>query len=368
MSTINIYDTRIMVAALEKIPQPKRFLKDSFFPNEFRSVQEHIDFDVKKYGRTISPFVSDKKGTSAVERPGFDFRSFVPPTTGAHTITTAADIMKRGFGANVYASETPTQRSAKILQSDFIMLNNMIARREEWMIGRLLCTGKIIMQGDGVYQEIDLSKYWNLEDISDTDQSLDNENSDFTGLLDDVYAEFMRRSNGLVPDRVVLGRTAARKIRNNKRWQLEQQYYKTEIGQWTPRWAQRGVKLVGLYMGMEVYEYLEWYLDEFDKDSDDNPIEKPMIDDNVMILSSTETVTEFAYGAIYLNRQNGIYALPRVPHVWSENNPAVDYLQLQSRPVPIPKDIDGFMTIKVCKSELNSPKEIASAIPAKKKA
>lgn len=361
--TINIYDTRLMIAALEKIPQPKRFLKDTFFANEQRSTAEHIDFDVKKFGRTISPFVSDKKGTSAVERPGFDFRSFVPPTTGAHTVTTAADVLKRGFGANVYSNETPTQRSAKIMQSDFMMLNRMIARREEWMIARLMCTGKIIMQGDGVYQELDLSKFWNLEDISDTDQSFDDENSDIIGFLDDAYAEFMRRSGGLVPDRIVLGHTAARKIRNNKRWQDEQKYFKTELGQWTPRWSQKGVKLVGLYMGMELYEYLEWFLDDLDTDSEGNPIEKLMVDDNVMLMSSSEAITEFAYGAIYLNRQNGIFALPRVPHYWSDNNPAVDYLQLQSRPVPIPKDIDAFMTIKVCKSQLDIvKKEVKSSV------
>lgn len=359
---INIFDTRLMIKAVEKIPQPKRFLKDTFFANNIYSTEQFVDFDVKKYGRSISAFVSMEKGTTAMERPGFDFKQFVPPTTGHHTVTTAADILKRGFGSNVYSTETPTQRAAKIMRSDFIMINNAIARREEWMIARLMCTGKIIMEGDGVYQELDLSKEWQFEDISGTDQSFDNENSDVIGFLDDAYAEFMRCSDGLVPDRIILGRTAAKLIRNNSKWKEAQQFYKTELGQWTPRWAQKGVKLIGLYMGMELYEYLEWYLDDLDRDKDNNPIEKLMVDDNAMLMSSSEAVTEFAYGAVYLNRQNGIFALPRVPHSWSDNNPAVDYLQLQSRPVPIPKDISAFMTIKVCKSQMDGSRIVKSGI------
>lgn len=354
--SINIFDTRLMVQSVELIPTPRTFVKSLFFGTEIRSNDEFIDFDVKKYGRTMAPYFSEKKGTTTTERPGFEFKSFTPPSVGMHTATTAADVMKRGFGSNVYSGETPLSRAGKIMKSDFEMMLRSHVRREEHQCCRLINDGIVYMRGDGVDQKLDLSEHWNFLDISKTAKSWDKPDAfSPTEDLDDWTTLFMKNGNGLQADVAIFGRTAAKLFKRSTAWQNEQKFTKTTLGNYTPKWLGKGVKIMGTYLGTELYEYLEWFIDDMDGDK-----EKPMIDDNKVILGSSEGMGQFAYGAIYAgpvyNDLPTAFAVPYFPRMWQENNPIITYLQLQSRPIPIPKNLDAFLTITVCPSTVTADK------------
>lgn len=350
---INIFDTRIMVAAVELIPEPKTFVKSMLFPEVIRSEAEFIDFDVKKYGRAVAPFFSEKKGTSTVERPGFDFKSFTPPSVGQHTVTTAADVIKRGFGSNLYSSESLAARAGKIMRSDFIMMDNMITRREEWMCARLINDGVIYMLGDGVDQKLDLTEKWNYLDISKTAKSWDKADAfNPTEDLDDWTTMFMKQASGLRADIAILGSTAAKLFKRSTAWLNEQKFIRTTFGDWTPKYLGKGVKYIGSYMGLELYEYLEWFVDDLDANK-----EKPMIDHNKVILGSTEGMGQFGYGAVYTGMLNASgLPLSRYPRMWETPNPIATYLELKSRPIPIPKNLDAFLTITVCPVSVTADK------------
>lgn len=335
---ISMFDTRTMLEMLREMPPANTFLKNTFFGNERSFMTEVVDIDIIKGKRRMAPFVSPVIGGKVVERDGFRTETFKPEMLAPKTVTTAEDIMKRAAGETIYGGSTPDERAAIIMGRDMVELDDMITRREEWMCANALFDGKIIMKGEGVDRQIDFGltnkealgagSRWN-EDTSDP-------LADLKGWRRDVI-----KASGVSPTHVVMGTLAIDAFINNAKVQKVMDLKKVDNGQINPQILPNGVTYYGFIKdcGLDIYGYDEWYID-------DEGTEQPMIPEKKVLLASPNARTEMLYGAI-IDVEEGTFDLPRVPKSWTTKDPSARFLQLRSRPLPVPVQIDGIYVAQV---------------------
>ncbi len=154
----DINTTRTMLEAIERSHKPTTTLVDVFFPNVRTFVTETVEIEYRKGGRRMAPFiVPNTKGVN-VSRVGSELRVYKAPLMRPKRVIAVDDVMARGFGEGVYSTKTPEERAVEMRARDLADLQDMIARRQEWMAAQLLINGSYKIEGvadDGVTQKID---------------------------------------------------------------------------------------------------------------------------------------------------------------------------------------------------------------------
>jgi hypothetical protein len=120
---------------------------------------------------------------------------------------------------------------------------------------------------------------------------------------------------------------------------------RVELGQIKPELLPEGVTYYGrlLEIGVDIFGYDEWYLD-------DDGNEQPMVPVKSVLMGSTQAQTSMLYGAIahvHEEKPAEIYALPRVPKSWVNEKRTARFLEIASRPLPVPTQIDAFYVATV---------------------
>lgn len=131
MNTINLYDTRTMMAAIERMMPARTFLRDTFFAEPETFLTTKIDVDFKKGKRKMAPFVAPRVGGVVLDRQGYSTKTYAVPKIAPERVITVDDISQRNMGEAVYSTKTPEQREAELRGKDLSELSEAIARREE---------------------------------------------------------------------------------------------------------------------------------------------------------------------------------------------------------------------------------------------
>lgn len=334
---INLFDTRTMLRALQQSYAPKTFLLDTFFPSIQQSESETVDIDIIKGKRKLAPFVAPMHEGKVISQEGYHTDTFKPPYIKAKKVTTAADLFKRTPGNTLYQTDiSPQQRAAQRVGEDLRELQEMITRREEWMAAQALVHGKIHVQGEGVNQSIDFQMptdhYVTLTGNARWTHADSNPLKDLRH-----WQEKVVQDSGLVPRTAVLGRDVLNAFLDHAKVQNMLNNRRMQLGQIDPQDLPNGAKYWGSIDDIDIYSYNEWYLDDAGN-------EQPMIPANRLILGATTARTARHYGAIHDLEASA--AVQYFPKSWTQEDPSVRYLMLQSAPLVIPHQIDAFMSIQ----------------------
>lgn len=344
----NLFDPRTMLAVIERNPQVKTFLKDTFFRRIETSNTEYIDVDFTKGGRELAPFVHDKIEQSITENHGYVTKQFKPALVTADRVTTAGDILKRAPGEMLYNAMSPEERAALKISKDFIQIDEMITRREEWMCAQTLFTGKIPVIGKGVNYEIDF-KFTNKDVKSGTDLWTDAKSKPISQL--EEMALTVQKTGFLNPDICILGQQAANEFVNNPSVQKILDTEHMNLATIEPKLLPNGVTYIGSIpkLGLSMYQYNEWYLDNFTDPS--NPKVKPLIpiDYCGVFSSQMQGFMGYAVNSIIDNDSKEFVSIEgtRCPDSWIQKKPAAKYIQLMSKPLPCPVEVDAWFISKV---------------------
>ncbi|TCZ73050.1 major capsid protein [Paenibacillus albiflavus] len=345
--SIYMYDPRTMLAAIENMLPVRTFLKETFFPNTITYPTEQVDVDFFKSRRKMAPFVSSRLPGKAVNRDGFKTRTYTPPTLKPVKIITQDDLKIRAFGDHSYIQTSPEDRALRLMARDLQELDEMTTRREEWMAAQMLFNGKVDMIGEGVKDTLDFdftnkavltSRAWNKPD-SDPISDLR------------TWRLAVIQKSGMTPNAVVMASDVTPVFLNHPKLQAMFNIFNANFGNLAPKDLPNGVTFICRIaeLGLDVYSYDEWYLD--DETDPDNPVEKPMVPSGTIALASTNANFTFAYGAVTLidETSKSFYTVEasRVPYTWIETNPAQRFMQINSRPLPMPTDIDSWYIAKV---------------------
>lgn len=335
---ISLYDTRTMLEAVRQMQPVRTFLRDTFFTNPRTFDTEHVDVDIVKGKRRMAPFVSPKTAGKVVERMGYTTNTYKAPMVNPKIPTSAENLQKRLAGEPLYSGVSPDDRAAEQIGRDLAELDEMITRREEWMCAQALFTGKIDIVGEGVDEEIDFlltnKKVLAAGALWSADTS--------TPLADlKQWRLAVVKASGFSPDLAVFSSEVVDTFLNHKDVQQMLDLRLVDTGQINPQLLPNGVTYIGRIaeLGLNIYTYDEWYLD-------DAGIEQSMVPTKTVMLGSSNARFDILYGA-YIDMEMGTMDLPRIPRSWVEKDPSVRWVQMISRPLPVPQHIDSLYVATV---------------------
>ena len=102
-------------------------------------------------------------------------------------------------------------------------------------------------------------------------------------------------------------------------------------------------------LGLDIYEYNEWYLDNWTDPA--APEEYPLVPDGALALMSTRADYSEYYGAITMIPEEGKKFVTvegdMVPQTWIERRPDRRFLQINSKPLPVPHEVNSWFVAHV---------------------
>lgn len=341
--SIDIFETRTMLRALEERRPPKSFLRDLFFSTSETSDTEHVDIDIIRNKRRLAPFVNPLAEGKPMDRQGFVTKSFKPPYIKPKMPTTAADMLKRAIGESIYSAQTPAQRAAAQLAKDLAEMQDSIYRRIEWMCAQVINAGQLTVTGEGLNATINFQRSaGNTVTLASGVKWSQAGATPVNDLRD--WKEVVSQATGLVPNVAIFGSDA-------RDWFLENAQVKEILNRFanqtarvamdTKALAAQGVTYVGSVEDLDIYTYSEWYLDT------DGVTELPMVPADRVWLGSTAARTAVHYGAIQDLDAGGLAAVPFWPKSWRTPDPSVQWVMLQSAPLVVPTQVDAFLSADV---------------------
>lgn len=344
MGKIDIYDRRSMLQAVRQMMPTNTFLKDLFFADTKTFDTEAVDVDYYKGRRKMAPFVSPRLPGTVVERSGFTTKSFKAPLIKPKRILTADDLKKRSMGENVYSSKSPDERATEMLADDLIELDDQITRREEWMAAQVLFTGQVHMVGDGVDAILDYD-FTNKVALTGTDKWSDPASKKYRWLKSTRLAIIQK--SGITPDTVLMASDVVDSFIEDLEIQKMMDIRNVEMGKINPKALPNGVTYIGTLtaLGLDIYSYDEWYFDE------ETGTEKAMVPPGHLLMGSTRSKSSMLYGAVTLidpvSKSFVTYEGSRIPHTWVSEDPPSRTIQINSRPLPVPHEVDSWYVAQV---------------------
>ena len=341
---VSMYSTREMLKVLRQAKRPKTFFLDTFFKGEQTHKSREVDIDIVRGKRRLAPFVSPRGEGVKFERQGFTTETFKPPYVMPFDALDADDLLDRLPGETLYDSEMgPAQREAYHLGQMLAEFDDAITRREEWMAAMALTTGEIPVVGDGVDHVINVLMDPNHKDVlAGNDLWSDQDNSNPILKLKEYKIKILQDS-GLAPDIVVMGEDAIDAFVAHPKVKEEMNLRRVDNGSINPRMLPDGVMYWGYVasVGADIYSYYEWYIDDTDGQ------EYPMMPSKKILMGSTKARATRHYGVIQ-DIEAGVQMVgKRYPKSWTTPKPSARWVMLQSSPLPVPHQIDAFLTATV---------------------
>ncbi len=344
----DIYTPRTMGTLVERMPATKTFLIDTFFKNKETFATEKIDVDFKKGGRELAPYVHPVIGGKTVKNKGYKTTTYTPPTLAPNTITTVDDILKRQAGENPYSGKTPAERAIEKMAKDFQKLEEMIARRVEEMAAKAIFSGQIPIIGEGINEVIDFG-FENQETIVTTSKKWSAPTSDPIGDIK-RWRKTVQQKGFVNCDVLIMADDVADAFVAHEKVQKLLDVKGYDLAVIAPKEIPNGATYIGTLKGLnlDIYSYNEWYLDDWTDPS--VPVEKPLVPNGKLALMSTSANYSLMYGAVTMLDKDDQFVTvegEKVPETWAERNPARRFLQLNSKPLPVPHEIDSWFVATV---------------------
>ena len=293
-NVIDIYQPRYLAEVVRQAPPLHTFFRDTFFTNVRTFVTERVDIDIIKGNRRMAAFVHPKAGGQVLESEGYETESYAAPLINPYDVTTAERFMTRLPGEDLYSGMTPAQRAARQLVDEYMRLNDAATRREEWMAAQAITTGRIPVKGKGVDEVIDFG-FTNKKTLTGTAQwgkSAAKIRDNLSAWVDEVSVHGFSNV-----DMAILGKNALQAFLADESIYKALDNRRMILGEIAPRNLPNGVRYIGWLAepGLDLYTYNEVYLDDWT--DPENPVTKPLMPENKVILAPSNPGFMRAYGA-----------------------------------------------------------------------
>lgn len=339
----NEYSTNQLIGVVQGFPPPPSALLDRYFGQQSVSDAEEIHFDLIPGKRRVAPFVSPLVEGKVVANRGFVTRTFKPAYIKDKRRFLPTDAVKRGIGEQIGGSLSPQQRRDANLAFQLQDMLEMISRRQEIMASEALRTGKVTVVGDNYpTQVVDFQRTAALTLTALAGTARWGQAAEAP--LDDLQtmSDLVLKTSGTTPLDVIMGINAWKNFRKNATVvaRLDNRNMQGNALA-TSNQFQEGLSFKGTIDGYNVFVYGGWYIDPTD---DVTELEIWPNDQVVVTSGGVEGVR--AYGAI-LDGRAGLKAMPYFPKMWEQEDPAVEWLMLQSAPLMVPTRPDASAMLDV---------------------
>lgn len=346
---VDLYKTRTMLGAVEVIPTNESFLLDTFCGASETFPTESIDIDFVKGKKKMAPFVSKYKNGIQIERNVVATKNYEPAKIQPKRVMTVETLEKRLAGEALNSGKTPAQRAAELLVKDLRELKDMVDRRKEWMIAQTLFNGKYIANvhtdANNYYEEEFDYGHTMQTTISTANLKWTVANADTSTPIDDLrtMATSIATNCGKNPTIVIMGQEALKGFLASKQVKDYFDVHRYDFGTIQPSVQSVQVQYIGrlLYPNVEIYSYVESYLD-------DEGVLHKFVPDNKVLIANKELFS-IKYGAVTQmeNGEMNTYMGELVPKYDAVDHENTSWITLTSKPVPVAFDVDAWGVLTV---------------------
>ncbi|MCL2087649.1 MAG: major capsid protein [Oscillospiraceae bacterium] len=344
---ISIYEPRTMEKVISRLPPVRTYFMSTFFNREKTFTTKHIDVDFKKGNRALAPFVHPTIGGKTIANSGYKTQTYTPPLISPNKITTAGDLESRLPGETIYSGKSPAERQVEKLRDDLLELREMVTRRIEWACVQAIYTGKIPVIGEGLNEVIDFN-FTNKEKITTAARKWTHKDSDPLGDLK-KWRKQVQKTGFVNCDVCVMADDVAAAFINHEKVINVLDIKSYDLAVIKPREMPNGATYIGTIreLGLDIHTYNEWYLDDWTNPG--APVQKPHVPDGTVAMLSTGAAYSMYYGAITMldgkggaNESFVTVEGKLVPKTWVKHNPDRRFLALNSKPLPVPHEVDSW--------------------------
>ncbi|MBR0150254.1 MAG: major capsid protein [Synergistaceae bacterium] len=343
------YEPKLLLGVIKKTLPLRTFFKTRFFNSSVTFPTEKVSFEYQEGKRRLAPYTSPRIGSEMIERDEYDVRNYTTPFISPSRVITNDTLAQKLLGEATWNSGmSPEDRAARIAAQDILDLQDTIYRREEYMCARVKQDGKLTIKGRGVNETVDYG-FENIAVLDAADRWTPT--FDVIGQLKTIASEM--RKDGINPDMLILGSSAADMLLKNERFLKLLDNRRVEIGEIRPSELESGVAYLGRMAVpgtvFDLYTYEEWVPDETTLDANGQPTLKPIVDPETVIIQSSRERNTMLYGAITYVDRNGNYVTQMeeyVPRRWWTENPSQKFVSISSRPLPMPHDLKSWYVLK----------------------
>lgn len=338
------------IAAIKEEKPFSTFLKSRYFPNGECFATDEVLVEYKKGSKKLAPFVAPRVGGVTVKRDGYTAKTFAPAYIAPKRNLTLDDLKKKRMGESLYSQMSPEDRASEIMLDDENSLDEMIARRENWMAAELLINASVVMEEKTDKEDVVVEKEIYFYDGDHNDwiytpaKSWTEPDADIIG---DIAAMCIhQKAQGAPATELLVDAVAGAAILNNTKIKelLDNRNY--NVGTIDPELKEFGVaKLATLNCQGHVVDILQ-YVEEYEDDKEQSTPYLPK--GHVVLLAPNCGQT--LYGAVTQLEDDDewhTYAAERVPLILSDKRSQSKELRLASAPLLMPIRHHAWLTAKV---------------------
>lgn len=318
-----------------------------------------IAIDIERYGEDVAIAIRKCTGPNLNDFDNFTTKEFEPPSYGEAFPLDVCDLLMRMAGVDPYSAagvEYGVQLAAQ-MATGFKLIDDKISRAVELQASQALQTGKITLTnsaGDTVYELDFLPKASHFPTVGTSWTDVANA----PALADlESLAGTIRADGRINPNQLYFGSNAINNFIRNVDAKEALDNRRIDIGEIRPEFADSGATFYG-FVWVGSYQFEMWvYPDTYTDPQTGLPVE--YIDPNKVIMKSNNTRLDMTSAEVPLplgpdprvarflpgrmsSRASAANSFDVTPNVYTTPNGKQIMGELESRPLLIPVQIDGY--------------------------
>jgi hypothetical protein len=337
----DMFSTDSMLGVIEDLKVPSNSLLQTFFPEQVVEESEEIHFDVDDKRRRVAPFVSPLVGGKVVAGRGQTVKSFKPAYIKDKRVYDPNRPFKRAMGEGFGGTQlTATERMEMLLVQDIDDQMDMITRRMELMALEALSLGQVTVSGE-LYPTtvVNFGRHADLSPTALTSTARWGQSAakPLTNLR--TWAGLCQQKSGVYTRDVIMDPETLEAFTGDPTVaaKLDQRHVEN-VGLNVDQSDDEGLAYIGRINGFRIWSYVGWYVNDADA-------EVTMLPAGRVIMTSRRIDGIQAHGAI--KDHDSLQALPYFPKSWTENDPSVRMLLMQSAPLVVPTRVNASLGVNV---------------------
>lgn len=324
----------------QNIIKPKSFIRDMYFKKDKLHETQRFEIEYRKGRQLVAPYVSELiPGTEMVKRT-YESKIYTAPKVAPKRTFSANELfLEKIAGETIYGGLSPEEKKAKLLGESFTEFEEQITRREEEMCIATLYEGEIFVKGEGVEEKI---KYGSVETITPT-ILWTNSNADIVGDITAIITT-IGETTGTRPELITMDPIAAKLFLDNEKIQKLLDTKNYNIGEISPRELANGAIYLGTLAPFQIPIFSYQTQHQVLNDDGKTFKTKKLIPDGTVLFAPS--INEFNYGPA-ADIQRGVIVAKRIPFEDKDLKNNSMEIRTESRPLPVPFDIDSIKILKV---------------------
>lgn len=352
-----IEETRTLIDAVKKMYLVVMFFKNRYFPDGRNFYSEKAMIEVKKKGKEIAPFVIPVRGGIPMMSQGYRAFEVKAPYIAPTMTITPEDLEKKAFGESPESGRTPADRENEVEAEHLDDLRHAVERRKEKMCVDIVTTGRVLMEHYATAEDAAngrnatemLLQFYDTKDGFQNYYKLKKDFSLMTAeekmrMIYDMATELNRR--GVKATDLVMTRDVGPDFFLDKEVLEYFDIRRVDLGAVKPVELPDGIMSPGTYnvsgVALTLYVYDNSFTDLDGKEKDFLPA------GTIAMLKPGFGTTVYAQ-VTFVSKDSGFtsYAEPLVPRVVYDEKNNLAEVQVFSRPVPYPRDWEGWLVTNI---------------------